>query len=311
MKIINTINRRNYMRAYWPLYAFMIPALIFTVIFKLTPLYGMLIAFKDYSMFNGSNPINAIANSDFVGFDNFIKVVREPGFIQAVVNTFIIGALKLLFLFPLPILMAILLNEISHKFTKQFLQTVLYLPHFFSWVVVAGIFMNMLSGTGLLNTLLIKMGLNKVNFLMAPQYFRSVLVFSDAWKETGFSAIVYIAAISSINITLYEAAEVDGAGKLKQMWYITLPSLIPSIVIMFILKTGKMLEENFQQILVMYNPVVYDVADVIQTYVYRLGMGQMDYTLGVTVGLFNSVVSFLLILFSNQLCKLLTGQNAL
>ena len=146
---------------------------------------------------------------------------------------------------------------------------------------------------------------------MDGNIFRWILVLSDAWKETGFSAIVYIAAISSISTTLYEAAEADGAGRFQRMLYITLPHLIPSMIIMFILKTGKMLEENYQQILVMYNPVVYETADVIQTYVYRMGIGQMDYTLCVTFGLFNSVISFALVLLANGLCRMITGRSAI
>lgn len=303
--------KKNYLRNAWPLYVLMIPAFVYTVIFKLTPLYGLTIAFKDYSLFNGIDAIDAIGKSEFVGLENFRKICNDPGFLNALGNTFIIGVLKLVILFPLPIILAIFLNEIKPKKLKGFLQTVLYLPHFFSWVVIAGIFINILSNTGLVNSFLAKWGFEKVSFLMDSSKFRWILVLSDAWKETGFSAIVYIAAISSINTNLYEAAEVDGAGRFKQMLYITLPSLIPSIVIMFILKTGKMLEENFQQILVMYNPVVYDVADVIQTYVYRMGLGQMDYTLGVTVGLFNSIISFALVMVANALCKLVTGRNAL
>lgn len=302
---------RSYVRKYWPLYVLMIPALVYTVIFKLLPLYGLEIAFKDYSLFNGKDAVDAIGASRFVGLDNFRKIFGQPDFIRSLINTFVIGALKLVVLFPLPVILALCLNEIRQKWLKSTLQTICYLPHFFSWVVVAGIFFNILSSTGFINSFIQLSGRDKVNFLMDGNIFRWLLVLSDAWKETGFSAIVYIAAISSINTTLYEAAEADGAGRFQRMLYITLPHLIPSMIIMFILKTGKMLEENYQQILVMYNPVVYETADVIQTYVYRMGIGQMDYTLGVTVGLFNSVISFALVLLANGLCRLITGRSAI
>lgn len=301
----------KYLKKAGPLYILMLPALLYTIVFKLLPLYGLGIAFKDYSLFNGRDAVDAIAASEFVGLDNFRKIFSEPEFLKALANTFIIGALKLVILFPLPILLALFINEIKQRHLKSCLQTICYLPHFFSWVVVAGIFFNILSTSGLVKSFLQMLGLDKINFLMNGKVFRWVLVISDAWKETGFSAIVYIAAISSISTTLYEAAEIDGAGRFDRMLHVTLPQLAPSIVIMFILKTGKMLEENYQQILVMYNPVVYETADVIQTYVYRMGIGQMDYTLGVTVGLFNSIISFALVLLANLLCKLITGRTAI
>ncbi|MEG0485369.1 MAG: ABC transporter permease subunit [Oscillospiraceae bacterium] len=299
----------KYLKLNYILYIMMVPALIYTVVFKLIPLYGTVIAFKDYNMFNGANAVEAIANSEWCGFDNFEKIFKQPEFLNVLANTFIIAALKLVVLFPLPILMALLLNEMASVHFKKAIQTIVYIPHFFSWVVVAGIVLNVFGSNGFVNQIVEMSGNGKINFLMNPQNFLWVLVGSDAWKETGFNAVVYIAAIAAVSPELYEAAQVDGANKIQRMLRITLPNILPTIMMMFILKIGKMLEENFSQILVMYNPAVYDSADVIQTFVYRLGLGQMDFTLGVTVGLFNSVVSFALILLSEFICKKTLGRS--
>ncbi|WP_320998657.1 ABC transporter permease [Hungatella effluvii] len=292
---------KSYFKSHGILYIMMIPALLYTAVFKMMPMYGVTIAFKDYQIFNGANAFEAIANSKWVGFQNFMDIFHQPEFLRVLGNTFVIAFLKLVVLFPLPVLLSLLLSELTWKRYKQVVQTVIYLPHFLSWIVVAGMAFHVLGTTGLLNQLMTSMGFARVNFLMDSHHFLWVLVGSDGWKEAGFNTVVYLAAISSINPDLYEAASMDGAGKLQNMFLITLPNMMPTVLLMFILKVGKLLEENFQQILVMYNPAVYDTADVIQTFVYRMGLGEMDFTMGVTVGLFNSLVSFALILFSNFL----------
>lgn len=298
-----TSGYKKYFRSHAALYMMMIPGLLYIVLFKLTPLYGVTIAFKDYKIFNGANAFEAIANSEWVGFKNFMEIFHQPEFLRVLSNTFVIAFLKLVLLFPLPILLSLLSSELTWNRYKKMVQTVIYLPHFLSWIVVAGMAFHILGTTGLVNQSLAAMGFGRINFLMDSHNFLWVLVGSDAWKEAGFNTVVYIAAIASINPDLYEAAQMDGAGRIQKMFHITLPNIMPTVLLMFILKVGKILEENFQQILVMYNPAVYDSADVIQTFVYRMGLGEMDFTMGVTVGLFNSVVSFALILLSNYMCK--------
>ena len=238
----------QYLNTHLILYVMMVPALVYLVIFKLVPLYGTVIAFKDYNIFNGKNALDAIGNSEWVGLENFIEIFQQPEFGQILFNTFWIAILKLLVLFPLPILVALLLSELTCQRYKKLVQTVIYLPHFFSWVVVAGIAFNILGTTGLINQSLQTIGADKVNFMMNPQNFLWVLIGSDAWKETGFNAVVYIAAIAAINPEMYEAAQVDGASRLQRMVLITLPNIMPTVLLMFILKVGKMLEENFPQI---------------------------------------------------------------
>jgi putative aldouronate transport system permease protein len=213
------------------------------------------------------------------------------------------------YLFPLPILLALLLNEIRNLYFKRGLQTVLYLPHFISWPVVSGIFVALLSSTGIINNLIKSLGGDPIMFLMDKRYFRSVLVVTDGWKSVGWSSIIYLAAISGVDMSLYEAARVDGAGKLSQTWHVTLPSITPTIIMLLVLNVGGILEAGFQQIFIMYNPIVYEVADIIGTYVYRVGLGQMQFGFGTAVGLFNSVVAFILIISSNYLSRRSTGRS--
>lgn len=211
--------------------------------------------------------------------------------------------MKILFLFPIPIICAILLNEIRQALYKKFLQTTIYIPYFFSWVMIFGIFYSLLGSYGILNNLIAALGLDRIRFFTDTKIFRGLLVFTEGWREVGYNTVIYLAAITGIDISLYEAAKVDGANKWKQLWHITLPGLLPTIVLMLILKVGYILDTGFEQVLVFYNPAVYDVGDIIQTYVYRLGMGQMDFSLSTALGLFNSVVAFILIVGANTVSK--------
>ena len=279
------------------------PGLIFLFIYKFVPLFGLLIAFKDFNIFLGENPFESIMLSPYVGWDHFIRLFGNPDFAQVLKNTLIINGYKIIFLFPLPLIAAIMLNEIRQKTYKKLIQTFIYIPYFFSWVVVFGIFYSLLGNQGIVNELLTLMGLPSISFFTEKSVFRSLLVVTEGWKETGWYAVIYLASITSIDPSLYEAAKIDGAGKLKQIKHITLPSLFPTIVLLLIMKVGYILDTGFEQILVMYNPTVYDVADVIQTNVYRKGMGQMDFSLGTALGLFNSVISFILIVGSNTISK--------
>ena len=304
MKAKQSIGRFfRYVRRHPMMYLMLIPGLFFLFIYKFAPLYGILIAFKDYNIFAGSNPIDAIAKSPWVGFANFERLFKSSEFIKVLVNTLIINGMKILFLFPIPIICAILLNEIRNKAFRKLSQTAIYVPYFFSWVVVFGIFYSLFGSYGVVNNVIAALGHARIKFFTDTGIFRWLLVFTEGWKEIGYNTVIYLAAITGIDIALYEAASVDGANKWKQIWHVTMPGLLPTIVLMFILKVGYILDTGFEQVLVFYNPAVYDVADIIQTYVYRLGMGQMDFPLSTALGLFNSVVAFVLIVSANMISK--------
>ncbi|MFC7681380.1 ABC transporter permease [Paenibacillus sp. GCM10028914] len=282
----------------WDLYLLLVPGILFILLFKYTPMYGIVIAFKDFNIFTG------FADSPWVGWKHFEKLFTSPDFALVFKNTVIISLLKILILFPLPIVIALMLNEMKKMIFKRTIQTVIYLPHFLSWVIVSGLFIDLLSTNGgLVNKLLVSLNLEPIAFFLDNSVFRSVLVTSAGWKETGWSTIVYLAAFSTIDPVLYEAAKIDGAGKWKQLWHITLPGIAPIIILMFILRLGNILEAGTEQILVMYNPVVYKVSDVIGTYVYRQGLGNQDYSFTTAVGLFEAIISFTLVIVGNSLSK--------
>lgn len=296
-------------RKYRAMYVMMIPGLLFLFVYKFFPLYGLLIAFKDFNIFLGSNPFEAISMSPWVGLEHFRRLFGTPDFTQVFSNTVAINALKILFLFPLPLLFAILLKEIRSSVYQKLAQTCIYIPYFFSWVVVFGIFYSLLGSYGIVNSLLIRLGMPPIAFFTDRSIFRGVLIVTEGWKEVGWYAVIYLAAISGIDPTMYEAARIDGASRFRQIVHITIPSLFPTIVLLFIMKVGYILDTGFEQILVMYNPTVYNVADIIQTYVYRIGLGQMDYSLGTALGLFNSIIAFVLILCSNAISKKLLQRS--
>jgi len=306
---MNSITRKktnsffNRIKQNTQLYIMLIPGLAFLFIYKFVPLYGLSIAFKDFNIFLGDNPFEAIMLSPFVGWDHFERLFGNPDFAHVFKNTLIINGYKIIFLFPLPLISAIMLNEISQKTYKKLIQTSIYIPYFFSWVVVFGIFYSLLGNQGIVNRLFSLVGLPNISFFTDKSLFRGLLVVTEGWKEVGWYTVIYLAAITSIDPELYEAAKIDGAGKLKQIWHITFPSLFSTIILLLIMKVGYILDTGFEQILVMYNPTVYDVADVIQTNVYRKGLGQMDFSLGTALGLFNSVISFILIVGSNAISK--------
>ena len=289
----------------WDLYLLLIPGILTLLLFKYTPMYGLIIAFQDYNIFT-----EGIMNNEWVGFANFQRLFSTPEFVNVFKNTLIISISKVIFLFPLPILMALLMNEIKNLLFKKTVQTVIYLPHFISWVIVYGLFVNLLSANdGIINTIIVALGGKPIAFFMDSSVFRPLLVFTEGWKETGWSTIVYLAAITGIDQEQYEAARIDGASKFQQIKSITLPGIAPTIVLMFILRLGSILEAGTEQIMVMYNPTVYNVADVIGTYVVRVGLGTMDYSFSTAVGLFNSVVAFILVVTGNYLAKKYTEKG--
>lgn len=294
---------RQYMRTHSDLYVLLLPGILLTLLFKYVPMYGLVIAFQDFNIFKG------FSGSPFVGLTHFRKLFTDSYFYTALKNSFIISFYKLVFTFPLPIILAIMIFEARNKVFKRTVQTLVYLPHFLSWAVVYGIFYSILSLNGIWNDFTDFLGLGRVSYFITPSVFRGVLVLTDAWKEMGWGCIIYLAALTSIDPSLYEAARIDGAGKIQQIMHVTLPGIMSTIVIMLVLRLGSLLSAGFDQIFIMYNPTVYDVADIIDTYVYRQGIGQMNYSYSSAVGLFNSVVSMVLVLSSNAVAKRCFGYS--
>lgn len=289
-------------RKHWDMYLMLLPALAFLILFKYLPMWGIWIAFQDYNIFDP-------AGSPWVGLENFQELISSKDFFTVLRNTLIISFYKIAILFPMGVVVALILNEVRSMWYKKTVQTIIYIPHFLSWIVVAGIFTSILSTTnGLVNLVIKTFGGEAVNFI-TPQWFRAVIVFSAGWKEVGWNAIVFIAAIAGVSQEMYEAARIDGAGRLRQIWSITLPSILPTVVLMFILRIGSIMNAGTEQILAMYNPVVYEVGDVIGTYVYRIGLGKMDYSFSTAVGLFESLVGFILVMFGNWFSRKFTGSS--
>lgn len=285
-------------------YVLLIPGLLFLLLFKYTPMYGIVIAFQEFNIFDG------ISGSKWVGLEQFQKLTHSDEFRQVFINTLLISIYKIVILFPIPILVALLLNEVRRMVFKRTIQTIIYLPHFLSWVIISGLFINILSPSGgLINQIIVWFGGEPISFFLDNHYFRSVVVFTTGWKEIGWSAIIFIAAVAGIEQEQYEAASIDGAGRIKQMFYITLPGILPTIILMFILRLGYLLEAGTEQILTLYNPIVYLTGDVMGTFVYRMGLGKMDYSFSAAVGLFNSIVGFFLIIGGNFLCRKLLNRS--
>ena len=291
-KWINDIVRDRY------LYLLLLPGLIMLMIFKYAPMYGLSIAFKDYNIFTG---INA---SPWVGMLQFERLFRNPNFVQIISNTFIISTAKLIFGFPAPIILSLLLNEIKNLKFKKFTQTVVYLPHFISWVIFGGIIIDFLSPDGIINELIQIFGYQPINFLIRKDLFRSILVSTNIYKSVGWGTIIYMAAISTIDPALYEAAIIDGATKVQRIWKITLPMIKSVIIILFILNLGNILNAGFEQIFMLYNPVVYETGDILDTYVYRKGIVSTNYSLATAAGLFKSLIALVLIIGTNKIATI-------
>ncbi|NOU86309.1 ABC transporter permease subunit [Paenibacillus sp. LMG 31460] len=282
-------------------YYLIIPGMLYFLIFDYIPMFGIIVAFKDISPFEG---VSAIFTSEWVGFKHFIRFWNSYYFWNVMRNTLLISGYKLLFGFPASILLALLLNELRHAVYKRIVQTISYLPHFISTVVVAGLAMMVLSTDGgMVNAIIVQFGGQPIHFLGDPTYFRSVLIISHVWQTIGWGSILYLAAMTGIDPGLYEAAKMDGAGRTRQAWHITLPGIAPVIVILLILSIGGLLNAGFEKVLLLYSPAVYEVADIIDTYVYREGLSKLDYSFATAVGLFKNVLAMFLILGANYMAK--------
>jgi putative aldouronate transport system permease protein len=285
----------------WDAQIMVIPALIFILIFSYFPMYGVLMAFQDYDIFKG------FWNSPWVGFKHFDAFFHASEFGQIMRNTIVISLLKLAIGFPAPIILALMLNEVRHMLFKRVIQTISYLPHFLSWVIVSGFAISMLSPeNGSINILLLKLHLihEPINFLALPEYFWTILISAGVWKEVGFATIVYLAAIASVDPHLYEAASIDGASRYKMSYLITIPSIAPVITIFLILQIGSILNAGFEDILLLAsNPTLRDVSDVIDTYAYRIGIKNLRYSYATAVGLFKAVISVGLLTIANYIAR--------
>ncbi len=274
----------------------LIPGMLYYLLFHYKPMYGLLIAFKDYRLLDG------VMGSPWAGFKYFEQAFSSAEFWRVFKNTIILSCYKLIFTFPAPIILALMLNEVRCLKFKKVVQTLTYLPHFISWVVLAGVIINFLSpSVGPINMIIRAFGGDPIYFMGEKKYFRAILVISSIWKEVGWGTIVYLAALSNVDTQLYEAAVLDGAGRLRQTWTVTLPAITNVIVIMLIMQVGKILNDDFDQIYNMYNPAVYSVAEVLSTYIYKMGLEQAQYSFSTAVGLFKNVIAFALVIMTNTI----------
>lgn len=279
-------------------YIMLVPGILFFLVFCYGPMYGLVIAFEDYY------PLKGIGGSTFVGMKHFKSLLANPFFLSVLKNTLVISIYKLVICFPAPIFLCLALNEIKNVKFKKVAQSVSYLPHFVSWVVVSGIIIEFLSPSrGPVNILLQNLGMDPIFFVGDARYFRGVLVLSDMWKSIGWGSIVYLAAVTSIDPSLYEAAEMDGAGRIRRILHITLPALAPIVTVMLIMQSGKILNDSFEQVYNFLSPTTYGVGDVISTFVYRMGIQNMQYSFTTAVDLFKNIISFGLVVLTNYIAR--------
>ncbi|OMF21951.1 protein lplB [Paenibacillus sp. FSL H8-0548] len=282
----------------YQLYLMLLPGLAVLIIFKYFPIYGALIAFKDYNLLDG------VMGSKWVGLKHFQSLFSSDKFYSVFINTLLINLYKLVFQLPIPIILALMINEVRNTVFKRFSQSITYMPHFLSWVVVSAIFANLLSPTnGIVNVFIGYLGIDSIMFMTDERFFRAVLVASSAFRESGWSSIIYLAAIMAVDSQLYEAARMDGASKLRQIWHITLPGIRSVIVFIIMLRLGAALANDLEQVLMFYSPMVYNVGDVLGTYVYRIGLGQMKYSFSTAVNLFQSLIGLALVVIANTVSK--------
>lgn len=287
----------------WQLYSLIILPVIYLIIFKYGPMFGNIIAFRRFM------PGGSIIGEEWVGLQYFKMFINDPTFHNVFLNTLILAVLLLVVTFPAPIIFALLLNELKNMLFKRFVQTASYLPHFFSVVVVAGMAFELLSLSGPVNTFLANIGFDKISFIQLPEWFRTIFVSVELWQGLGWGAILYLAALTGINEELYEAARIDGANRWKQTIHITIPGILPTIVVLLILNIGNFLQIGFEKVLLLYNPLTYETADVISTYVYRVGLQSGSFSYGTAIGLFESLIGLVLVLGANLLSRKITDNS--
>ena len=288
----------------WQYYAMLIPGVVLTFIFSYIPLYGVIIAFEKYNVGKGFA-------SPWVGLENFRYLFSQPTFTRTIWNTLYISVWKLALGIIVPVTIAVLLNEMRSEKLKRFYQTLIYIPNFLSWIIMAGVLMDILSSTGAINMILAKMGVGSVDFLGNSKIFPWTMIVSDVWKGFGYGTIVYLAALTGIDPSLYESSMLDGATRWQQIKKITIPLLMPTIILMTVLSLGSVLNAGFDQVYNLYSPAVWETGDIIDTYVYRLGIQQAQYSVGAAVGLFKSLVSAVMVITSYRLADKLAGYRIL
>jgi putative aldouronate transport system permease protein len=288
----------------WQLYTLLLLPVLYFLTFKYVPMLGVVIAFKDYNIFNG------IWASPWVGFETFQEVFKMDGFYRALRNTFLLNLLDLIISFPIPIILAVLLNELRLKWFKKGAQMILYLPHFISWVIIGGMAIQLLAtNSGIVNTVLNKFGMEAIPFLTEPLYWVMTYLGIGIWQSAGWGTIIYLAALTGINKDLYEAAEVDGANRMRKIWHITLPGIKPTIIILLIINIGHMASIGFDRPFVLSNPLVTDVSEVISTYVYSIGIQSARYTIATAIGLFQAVVGLIFLLSADFISRKVNDQG--
>ncbi|MCL6601316.1 MAG: sugar ABC transporter permease [Paenibacillus sp.] len=305
MELNRTIERKKRtpqslinLKKYKLLYLMILPGLLYFVVFKYLPMGGLIIAFQDYQPYKG------ITGSPWVGFKHFIRLFTEPTFFMLLRNTLVLFAMNIFIFFPLPIVVALMLNEVRHKFFKSAIQTIIYIPHFLSWVIIVSIsYVFMTVDGGVLNELIVSLGGKKISFLTSPEWLRTVYIGQIIWKELGWSTIIYLAAITVVDTQLYEAAQMDGAGRLRKTWHVTLPAIRPVIITLLILKIGHTLDLGFEHMYLLLNSLNRDVAEIFDTYIYTAGLRNGQLSFSTTVGLFKGVVGLILVILSNKFAK--------
>jgi putative aldouronate transport system permease protein len=287
----------------WQLYSLLVLPVIWFVVFRYVPMAGNIIAFRNYV------PGGNIFGEGWVGFDNFTMFLSDPSFWQVFRNTIMLGGLTLIFGFPVPLILALLLNEVRNRGFKRFVQTTTYLPHFLSIVIVAGMIMQLTSATGSINQLLSVFGMHKIEFLQDPGWFPAIYVISEIWQTAGWGTILYLAALTTIDESLYEAARIDGASRIRQIWHVTLPGIRPTIITLLILNIGSYMAVGFEKILLLYNPAIYNTADVISTYLYRVGIQSGSFSYAAAIGIFEAVIGLILVVSANFISRRLIGAS--
>ncbi|WP_232667943.1 ABC transporter permease [Pseudonocardia sp. TRM90224] len=294
---------RRTLRRDWQLYSLALLPLVFLLVFRYVPMLGNVIAFRRFE------PGGSIFGEAWVGLRYVTMFLGDPTFWQVFTNTFVIGALTLLFCFPLPVVLALLLNEVRTRYFQRFVQTVSYLPHFLSIVIVAGMLMQLLSVEGTVNQIVRAVGGEAIPFLQRPEWFRTVYVSSEVWQTVGWGTILYLAALTTIDENLYEAARIDGANRWRQTWHVTLPGIRPTMVTLLILNVGTFMAVGFEKVLLLYNPLTYPTADVLSTYLYRVGLESNNFSYAAAIGLFEAVIGLTLILGANAISRRTVGAS--
>lgn len=287
----------EHIQKYWILYLMMIPATVLLILFTYGPMYGIIMAFQDFTVFKG------YTGSPFVGLKHFQRLFSDPLFYRLFKNTFMVGVLDFLFSFPAPLIFALILNEVRKVRFKSVVQSISYLPHFIPLVVMVGIIFELFGSYGIINSLLSSLGMEPISFFTKSEWFLPLYIGSGVWKTICWGSIIYMGALTNIDSTLYEAADMDGANRWHKMWHVTLPSLRPTVVTLFILNAGGIMQVGFEKVFLMSSPATYEVSDVLSTYVYRQGILNSDFSYSAAVGLFNNIVALLFVLLANKIAK--------